>query len=60
MREMAETEDSEQIEIEVEVYRRRLRRKRYQGTCSCYGCIRTRTAPSPPKLIPKSRIGTSL
>ena len=60
MREMAETEDSEQIEIEVEVYRRRLRRKRYRGTCSCHGCIRTRIAPSPPKLIPKSRIGTSL
>ena len=62
MREMAETEDSEQIEIEieVEVYRRRLRRKRYRGTCSCHGCLRTITAPAPPKLIPKSRIGTSL
>jgi transposase len=60
MREMGATEDSEQIEIEVEVYRRRLRRKRYRGSCSCHGCIRTITAPSPPKLIPKSRIGTSL
>lgn len=60
MREMAETEDSEQIEIEVALYRRVLRRKRYRGTCSCHGCIRTITAPAPPKLIPKSRIGTSL
>jgi transposase len=60
MREMGATEDSEQIEIEIEVYRRRLRRKRYRGSCSCHGCIRTITAPSPPKLIPKSRIGTSL
>ena len=60
MREMAETEDSEQIEIEVEVYRRMLRRRRYRSTCSCHGCIRTITAPSPPKLIPKSRLGTSL
>ena len=30
------------------------------STCSCHGCIRTITAPSPSKLIPKSRIGTSL
>ncbi len=60
MREMAETEDSEQIEIQVEVYRRMLRRRRYRSTCSCHGCIRTITSPSPSKLIPKSRIGTSL
>jgi transposase len=60
MRELGETEDSEQIEIEVEIYRQVLHRKRYRSTCSCHGCTRTITAPSPPKLIPKSRLGTSL
>jgi len=60
MREMGETEDSEQIEIEVEIYRRVLRRKRYRNTCSCHGCTRTITAATPPKLIPRSRLGTSL
>jgi transposase len=53
------TEDSEQIEIEVHAYRRVLRRRRYQATCTCAGC-QTRTAPLPPKLIPKSRLGLSV
>ncbi len=57
---MGQTEDFGQIEIEVELYRRVLRRERYRSTCSCHGCTRTITAPSPPKLIPKSRLGTSL
>lgn len=57
--EHSQTEDSEQLEIEVEVFRRRLRRKRYQKTCDCPG-RRTITAAKPPKLIPKSRLGTSL
>ncbi len=54
------TEDSEQIEIEVKAYRRRIRRRRYQRTCSCSGCARTVTAPPPPKLIPKGRLGVSV
>jgi len=58
-RERSDTEDSEQIEIEVQAYRRVLRRRRYQATCTCAGC-QTRTAPPPPKLIPKSRLGTSV
>lgn len=58
-RERSDTEDSEQIEIEVRAYRRVLRRRRYQATCTCAGC-HTRTAPRPPKLIPKSRLGTSV
>jgi transposase len=53
------TEDSEQIEIEVKAYRRRIRRRRYQRTCSCSGCARTVIAPAPPKLIPKARLGLS-
>jgi len=58
--EMSDTEDSEQIEIEIRIYRRKRRRKRYRSTCDCYGCTRTVTAPCPGKLIPKSRLGTSL
>lgn len=60
MRQMVDTEDSEQVEIEVEIYRRVARRKRYRSACSCHGAVRTVTAAAPPKLIPKSRIGTSL
>jgi transposase len=58
-RERSDTEDSEQIEIEVKAYRRVIRRRRYQATCTCAGC-RTRTAPPLPKLIPKSLLGTSV
>lgn len=58
-RERSDTEDSEQIEIEVKAYRRVIRRRRYQATCTCAGC-HTRTAPPPPKLIPKSLLGTSV
>ena len=36
-----------------------IRRRRYQATCTCAGC-QTRTAPPPPKLIPKSLLGTSV
>jgi transposase len=56
---MTDTEDSEQIEIEVKAYRRVIRRRRYRKTCTCPGC-RTITAPAPPKLIPKSLLGTSV
>jgi transposase len=58
-RERGDTEDSEQIEIEVQAYRRVIRRRRYQATCTCADC-QTRTAPPPPKLIPKSLLGTSV
>jgi transposase len=54
------TEDSEQIEIDVRAYRRRIRRRRYQRTCSCSNCPRTLTAPPPPKLIPKGLLGVSV
>lgn len=57
--EMTATEDSEQIEIEVKAHRRVIRRKRYRQTCDCPGC-QTITAPVPPKLIPKSLLGTSV
>lgn len=53
-------EESELIEIEVRAYRRKIRRRRYRRTCSCGGCPRTLTAPAPPKLIPKGRLGVSV
>jgi transposase len=53
------TEDSEQLEIEISVYRRVIRRRRGQRTCSCPG-PRTFTAPPAPKLIPKSLLGVSV
>jgi transposase len=56
----SDTVDSELIEIEVQAYRRRIRRRRYQRTCACTGCSRTITAPPPPKLIPKGRLGLSV
>ena len=55
----SDSEDSEQIEIDVRAYRRRLRRRRYERTCTCAG-RRTFTAPPAPKLIPKGRYGISL
>jgi transposase len=55
----SDTEDSEQIEIDVRAYRRKIRRRRYERTCTCKGS-RTCTAPPPPKLIPKGRYGISL
>jgi transposase len=55
----SDTEDSELIEIEVGAYRRVIHRRRYQRTCTCDG-PNTRTAPSPPKLIPKGRYGISV
>lgn len=53
------TEDSEQLEIEITVFRRVIRRRRCQRTCGCPG-QRTFTAPSAPKLIPKSLLGVSV
>jgi len=59
LQEMTDSEDSEQIEIDVKPHRRVIRRRRYRKTCTCPGC-QTTTAPVPPKLIPKSLLGTSV
>jgi transposase len=56
----SDTEDSVQIEIEVQAYRRVIRRRRYQRTCSCADCPRTLTAAPAPKLIPKGLLGVSV
>lgn len=59
LRPLSATEDAEQIEIEVSAYRRVIRRRRYRRTCTCEGPT-TRTAPPPPKLIPKGCYGISV
>lgn len=56
----SDTEDSVQIEIEVQAYRRVIRRRRYQRTCTCENCPRTITAAPAPKLIPKGLFGVSV
>jgi transposase len=56
----SDTEDSQQVEIEVKAYRRLIRRRRYQRTCTCANCPRTITAPGSPKLIPKGVLGISV
>jgi transposase len=56
----SDTEDSAQIEIAVQAYRRVIRRRRYQRTCTCAQCPRTVTAPPTPKLIPKGLLGVSV
>ena len=56
----SDSEDSQQIEIEVKAYRRVIRRRRYQRTCSCANSPRTITAAPAPKLIPKGLLGTSV
>jgi transposase len=59
LRVRSDTEDSEQIEIAMRAYRLKLKRRRYERTCTCEGS-RTLTAPPPPKLIPKGRYGISV
>jgi transposase len=56
----SDTEDSQQIEIDVKAYRRLIRRRRYQRTCTCADGPRTITAPGSPKLIPKGVLGVSV
>jgi|688.fasta_scaffold168026_1 transposase len=53
-------DDGEQLEIETVVYRKVVRRRRLRRTCECHDQPQTITATSPPKLLPKSRLGTSV
>lgn len=53
-------DDGEQLEIETAVYRKVVRRRRLRRTCDCHDQPRTVTATSPPKLLPKSRLATSV
>jgi transposase len=54
------TEDSTVLEIAVRAHRRVVRRRRYRPTCRCGVVPQVVTAPPPPRLIPKSRLGVSL
>lgn len=54
------TEDSEMVEVTVKAHVRRIRRRRYQPTCSCPELPVIITAPGPAKLIPKGAYGDSL
>ena len=54
------TDDSETIEIEVKAYRRKAKRKKYKKTCQCEGVPGIITAPGPPKLINKGKLGISV
>jgi transposase len=54
------TEDSEIIEIYVRAYKRVIRRRCYQRTCTCEHLPGIITAPGPAKLIPKGLYGISL
>jgi transposase len=54
------TEDSELVEVQVNAHVRRIRRRRYQPTCSCPDLPVIITAPGPAKLIPKGAYGDSV
>jgi transposase len=54
------TEDSEVVEVEVKAHVRRIKRRRYQPTCTCPGRPVIITAPGPAKLIPKGAYGDSI
>ena len=60
MREFAGTQDAEVLEIEVKAYRRVVRRHRYRPTCDCARLPGIVTAPPPPQLIPRGKLGVSI
>lgn len=55
-----DTVEGDTVEIEVKAHRRRVRRKTYIRTCKCTGTPKTKTAPSPGKLVPRGSIGISV
>lgn len=57
-KEMADTEDSEEVHWDVRLVRRIHKRKRYKRTCQCETLPCIITAPVPPKLIPKGMFST--
>jgi transposase len=58
--ELPGTDDSIIIEVEVKAHKRKIRKKRYKKTCNCEEVPGIITAPGPPKLLPKTRIGISI
>jgi transposase len=59
---MNATDDSEVIEISVSAYKRVIKRMKYKRhpECSCYCAQKFRTAPMPPKCMPKGKFGSSI
>jgi transposase len=57
---LAGAEETTLLEIDVRAHRRIIRRRRYRPTCQCGAVPGIVTAPPPPRLIPKSRLGVSL
>jgi transposase len=57
--EFPNTEDSEMVEIEIKAHIRQIKRKRYT-TCDCEGKSTIITAPSAPRLLPKTPYGVSI
>jgi transposase len=56
----AGTDDCEVVEFEVRAWRRVIHRRRYRPVCQC-GCLPSIvTAPAPPRLIPKGKLGVSV
>jgi transposase len=56
-------EESKVLEIQVKAYTRHIKRKRYIKSCSCPPTPESPkivVAPPPPKVIPKSNVGTSI
>jgi transposase len=54
------TDDCEVVEFEVRAWRRVIHRRRYRPVCQC-GCLPSIvTAPAPPRLIPKGKLGVSV
>jgi len=58
--EMAGTQDSEVLEIEVKAYRRVIRRKRLRASCQCRVLPGIVTAPAPPQLFDRGKLGLSV
>jgi len=54
------TEDSQVVELEVKAYRRLIRRRRYRPTCQCACLAGIVTAPLPPRLIARGKLGVSV
>jgi transposase len=54
------TEDSIILEVDVRAHRRIIRRRRYRPACSCAAHPGLVTAPPPPRVIPKTRLGVSI
>jgi transposase len=54
------SEDSTLLEIEVRAHRRLIRRQRYRPTCHCPQQPGLITAPTAPRVIPKSILGVSI